>query len=129
MANFVKDSNQLLDMQNMGGGLAINCPFVIVISDGRLNKDNVRRYMREAKEKRYLYIFVILDKVSDKGGKASTKDKASIYNMRSAVKVKMGPGQKEQLKLMPYLKDFPFDYYCVIQDIEDLPNQLGTILV
>lgn len=46
--------------------MAINCPFVIVLSDGRFNKDNVRRYMREAREKRYLYIFVILDKPEDK---------------------------------------------------------------
>ena len=41
----------------------MNCPFVIVLSDGRFNKDNVRKYIREAKEKRYLYIFVVLDKL------------------------------------------------------------------
>ena len=52
-------------MQNSGTSV-INCPFVIVLSDGRFNKDNVRRHMREAKEKRYLYIFVILDKKSVK---------------------------------------------------------------
>jgi Mg-chelatase subunit ChlD len=39
----------------------MSCPFVIVLSDGRFNKENVRRFMREAKEKRYLYIFVVLD--------------------------------------------------------------------
>jgi len=41
-----------------------------VLSDGRFNKDNVRRYIREAKEKRYLYIFVILDKQAAKDPKA-----------------------------------------------------------
>jgi Mg-chelatase subunit ChlD len=61
MANFVSDANKLLDMQN-GGGTGINCPFVIVLSDGRFNKDNVRKFMREAKDKRYLYVFVCLDK-------------------------------------------------------------------
>ena len=60
MSNFVSDANKLLDMQNNNGN-AISCPFVIVLSDGRFNKENVRKYMREAKEKRYLYIFVILD--------------------------------------------------------------------
>ena len=30
---------------------------------------------------------------------------------------------------MPYLKDFPFDYYCVIRETKDLPNALGQILV
>lgn len=62
MANFVCDANKLLDLQNGGNSLAVNCPFVIVLSDGRFNKDNARRFIREAKEKRYLYIFVILDK-------------------------------------------------------------------
>lgn len=36
-------------------------PFVIVLSDGRFNKNNVRQYLAEAREKKYLYIFVILD--------------------------------------------------------------------
>lgn len=63
MSNFVSDANSMLDMQNSGGGgnALINCPFVIVLSDGRFNKENVRRFMREAKEKRYLYVFVCLD--------------------------------------------------------------------
>jgi len=42
----------------------MNTPFVIVLSDGRFNKDNVREYVREAKEKNYLYIFVVLDKLN-----------------------------------------------------------------
>jgi Mg-chelatase subunit ChlD len=54
-------------MQNVGGGSndAMNCPFVIILSDGRFNKNNVKPYLREAKEKRYLYIFVILDTVRE----------------------------------------------------------------
>lgn len=73
MANFVCDANKLLDLQNGGNSLAVNCPFVIVLSDGRFNKDNVRRYIREAKEKRYLYIFVILDKQKADEQKAQQK--------------------------------------------------------
>ena len=63
MASFVRDTNKLLDVQNMVSQShgATSCPFVIVLSDGRLNKENVRKYMQEAQEKRYLYIFVILD--------------------------------------------------------------------
>ena len=44
--------------------------------------------------------------------------------MRSAVKQLNGG-----IKLEAYLKDFPFDYYCVVQDITQLPSALGTILV
>ena len=82
MANFVSDANKLLDMQN-GGTTAANCPFVIVLSDGRFNKDNVRRFMREAKEKRYLYIFVILDKKKQQQSKTNDQ---GIMGMKSAVR-------------------------------------------
>lgn len=45
--------------------------------------------------------------------------------MRSAVKTE----GSRSVKLVPYLKDFPFDYYCIVGDISELPNALGTILV
>lgn len=133
MANFVCDANKLLDMQNGGNSLAVNCPFVIVLSDGRFNKDNVRRYIREAKEKRYLYIFVILDKQNNQAtiniaGQPAQKSQ-SILNMRSAVKTTEGGGGNSRMTLKPYLSDFPFDYYCIVGDTSELPNALGTILV
>ena len=43
--------------------------------------------------------------------------------MRSAVKM------NGRTKLTPYLSDFPFDYYCIVGDVSELPNALGTILV
>lgn len=113
MANFVRDANQLLDTQNSG----TSTPFVIILSDGRFNKENVRKYLRESKEKHYLYIFVILDKTAD------NDDNGNVMNRRQAVKTNKG------YKLVPYLNDFPFDYYCVIRDISQLPAALGTILV
>jgi hypothetical protein len=42
MANFVRDANQMLDSQNLGSGDVMNLPFVIILSDGRFNKNNVR---------------------------------------------------------------------------------------
>jgi midasin len=128
MANFVRDSNKLLDVQNsasqMGG--ATSCPFVIILSDGRFNKQNVRRYMQEAHEKRYLYIFVILDAIKPgKNETRETKDKAGILSLRSAIKADNGTG----IKLVPYLRDFPFSYYCIVNDLNQLPSALGSILV
>jgi|LauGreDrversion4_2_1035121.scaffolds.fasta_scaffold156190_2 midasin len=95
IANFVRDSNSLLDTQT--GSL----PFVIVLSDGRFNKATVRRYLSEARDKRYLYIFVVLDQVKD-----------SILSMKSVEKKESG------IKLVPYLKDFPFEYYCIVRDVK-----------
>jgi 23S rRNA G2069 N7-methylase RlmK/C1962 C5-methylase RlmI len=53
---------------------------VIILSDGRFNKQNVMKYLAEAQEKRYLYIFVILDPPKD------GKTDKSIMNLRSTVK-------------------------------------------
>merc|ERR1719272_1510960 len=74
MANFVMDANKHLDFQNTSSQLRGNssCPFVIVLSDGRFNKNNVRKYMQEAQEKKYLYIFVILDAAKPGQDKASS---------------------------------------------------------
>ena len=94
---------------------AQSCPFVIVLSDGRFNKANVAKYMQEAIEKRYLYIFVILDAPKD--------EKNGIMKLRQATKTDKG------IKLEPYLKDFPFAYYCIVRDLCHLPEALGAILV
>jgi len=46
MANFVRDANQLLDQQSSSSSAdAMNLPFVIILSDGRFNKNNVRQYL------------------------------------------------------------------------------------
>lgn len=122
MANFVRDANKLLDFQNtqsQSGG-SISCPFTIILSDGRFNKNNVKKYMQEATEKRYLYIFVILDTVKDQ-----EKNNGGIMSLKSAVKQEGKAG----MKLVPYLKDFPFAYYCIIKDLHQLPSALGAILV
>ena len=37
--------------------------------------------------------------------------------------------QTGAIKLVPYLRDFPFEYYCIIRDIHQLPSALGSILV
>ena len=128
MANFVRDTNTLLDVQNTVSQShgAASCPFVIVLSDGRLNKDNVRKYMREAQDKRYLYIFVILDapKKTEKG-----KAQAGILGLKSAVNKVVSGSSKPQMKLVPYLQDFPFSYYIIVRDLEQLPSALSTLLV
>lgn len=94
---------------------------MIVLSDGRFNKGNVRQYLSEAREKRYLYIFVILDSVKES---QAGKSDGSILSMKSVEKAADGG-----IQLVPYLKDFPFEYYCIVRDVHQLPAALGTILV
>ena len=114
----------------MGANDALSLPFVIILSDGRFNKNNVRQYLSEAREKKYLYIFVILDSVNKKpqvegAPKKPSASDGSILSMKSVEKEETGGG----IKLVPYLKDFPFDYYCIVRDVHQLPTALGSILV
>jgi midasin len=48
----------------------------------------------------------------------------SILSMKSVEKNESGG-----IKLVPYLKDFPFEYYCIVRDVQQLPSALGSILV
>lgn len=127
MANFVKDANYMLDGASADGS---SLPIVIVLSDGRFNKSNVRPFLNEARDKRYLYIFVILDSVKENGpqitntaavdgvpkAKKLTQSDGSILSMKSVEKNEGGG-----IKLVPYLKDFPFEYYCIVRDVHQLP--------
>lgn len=107
----------MLDI-SCGGGGSDSLPFVIVLSDGRFNKNNVRQYLNEARDKRYLYIFVILDSVKEVVGdaKKNKQSDGSILSMKSVEKNESGG-----IKLVPYLKDFPFSYYCIVRDVHQLP--------
>lgn len=57
-----------------------------------MNKDYVRPYLREAKKRDIIYVFIIVD-----------SDKASILNTKSAI---IDPSGKVKMKL--YMSDFPF---------------------
>ena len=84
---------------------------MIILSDGRFNKSNVRPYLNQAKDKKYLYIFVILDNVKETTDKKQSD--GSILSMKSVEKNENGSGG---VKLVPFLKDFPFEYYCIVRD-------------
>ena len=117
MANFVRDANQMLD--GVVGDSSL--PFVIVLSDGRFNKGNVRPFLNEAREKHFLYIFVVLDSVKEQapvedGASKKKQSDGSILSMKSVEKSEAGG-----IKLVPYLKDFPFEYYCIVRDVHQLP--------
>jgi len=120
MANFMKNSIVLLENTMKNGNLKIN-QIVFIISDGRFNKNNTRNYCMEAKEKGLLYVFLILDKYG-------IENNNSIINMNSVKHVNKGNGDYD-IEILPYLDDFPFSYYVIIEDSSDLPEVINTILV
>ena len=48
--------------------------------------------------------------------KKLTQSDGSILSMKSVEKNEGGG-----IKLVPYLKDFPFEYYCIVRDVHQLP--------
>jgi len=75
----------------------------------------------EAKEKGLLYVFIILDKYG-------IKNNNSILNMESVTQIKNEKGE-DDFDIKPYLEDFPFSYYVVVEHSSDLPDVIHTILV
>lgn len=65
---------------------------------------------------------MILDQASENG--ENKKADGSILNMKSVEKQ-----EDEKIKLVPYLKDFPFEYYCIVREVKQLPNALSNILI
>lgn len=75
----------------------------------------------EAKDKGLLYVFIILDKYG-------VDNKNSILNSKSVTQTVNQKGETD-IDIKPYLDDFPFSYYVVVEDSSDLPDVIHTILV
>ena len=75
----------------------------------------------EAEDKKYLYVFILLDNYS-------IQSKNSIFNMKSAEMIKLDDGTTDY-KISRYLDNFPFKYYTVVQDITHLPKVLSSIFL
>jgi midasin len=116
LPNFMHDCNKLLDSLKTE-----NRNIVFIISDGRFNKKKVHPYIMEAEDKKYLYVFILLDN-------CGIESKNSIFNMKSAELV-VGEDGKSDYKISRYLDDFPFKYYTVVQEISHLPKVLSNIFL
>lgn len=78
-----------------------------------MNKDYVRPYLREAKKRDIIYVFIIVD-----------SDKASILNTKSAM---IDASGKVKMKL--YMSDFPFEYFLIVRNVRELGDVLATTLL
>ncbi|KAJ3248142.1 AAA ATPase midasin [Chytriomyces hyalinus] len=86
----------------------------IVISDGILEDHAaVRALVRQAAQARIMVVFVVLDKRGDRD---------SILRMTNVSYTAEG------LKMTRYMDTFPFDFYVVLNRIEDLPEVLSDTL-
>ncbi|GAB6026519.1 hypothetical protein CHUAL_012942 [Chamberlinius hualienensis] len=114
--------SQMLDLavQSFFGtrGSTNAAQLLIIISDGRgifnEGKDKVASAVRRVKEADILTVFLVLD---------SPKLKDSVFDIKMPI---FKPNQPIEMK--SYMDEFPFPFYCVIRDVNSLPNVLGDAL-
>ncbi|OJD27910.1 hypothetical protein ACJ73_00703 [Blastomyces percursus] len=92
----------------------------LIISDGICeDHETIRRFVRQAQEERIMIVFIIVDAV--KG--------SSILDLTQASFEPDGSGTGEmKLKMKRYLEGFPFPYYLVVRDAQELPAILSLAL-
>lgn len=91
----------------------------IIISDGVCeDHESLLRLVREARDKKVMLVFVILDGINQK---------ESILDMSQVNYVPDAHGGTS-LKVTKYLDSFPFEFYVVVKNINELPQMLSLIL-
>lgn len=90
----------------------------LIISDGVCeDHETIRRLVRQAQEERIIIVFVIVDALKGE----------SIMDMKHAT-FEPDVNGETKLKVSRYLDGFPFGYYLVVGDVQELPNVLATAL-
>ena len=113
MSNFIKETrNYFLEK----GDDKKNICFII--SDGRMNKNNVKKMLIGAEEEDCLFFMVILD---------NENYEESIVNYKTTEII--NENGKMEVVIKNYMEDFPFDFYVVIRDINNLSEVVVKILI
>ncbi|ODV93781.1 hypothetical protein PACTADRAFT_71717 [Pachysolen tannophilus NRRL Y-2460] len=91
----------------------------IILSDGVCeDHETVQRLVRRARENKIMLVFVIIDGINSS---------ESILDMSQVSYVPDASG-KMVLKVDKYLDTFPFEFYVVVHNINELPEMLAIIL-
>lgn len=116
-------------LQNPGRGGDDLWQLALILSDGLTpsqDHDEIRRLLREAMEERIMVVFIIMDEPSSTGGGSGGKT-SSVLNLRTAKFVTDAMGDMK-VKTETYLDTFPFQYYLIVHDLQDLPAALAGLL-
>lgn len=99
----------------------------LIISDGICeDHPSIRQLVRQAHEERIMVVFIVVDAAA---GDAQTSHgpKQSILDLQTAEFVKDTSGGM-QLNMVRYLDTFPFRYYLIVRDVQELPAVLAGAL-
>jgi midasin len=95
----------------------------LIISDGICeDHDTIRRLVRQAQGERIMIVFIIVDAVTDESRSIMQLTQASFEPDES------GAGGGGRWKMRRYLDDFPFPYYLIVRDVQELPAVLSLAL-
>ena len=78
-----------------------------------MNKEYVKTIMKDVRKKEIIYVFIIID-----------SEGSSILNTKS-VEI----GENGKVKTMPYMSDFPFEYFLIVRNVRELGDILATTLM
>ncbi|KAK8040874.1 hypothetical protein PG994_013881 [Apiospora phragmitis] len=130
-------------LQNPGRGGEDLWQLALILSDGLTpsqEHDEIRRLLREAMEERIMIVFIIMDDARSKSKPQSHQQQQSgavaqnkvssggVLNLRSVKWVKDELGNTVGIKTEAFLDTFPFQYYLIVHDLQDLPAALAGLL-
>lgn len=91
----------------------------IILSDGVCEDHaTIQALVRRARESKIMLVFVVIDGINSN---------ESILDM-SQVRYEFDANGNSVLKVDKYLDSFPFEFYVVVRDINELPEMLSLIL-
>ncbi|KAK5114749.1 hypothetical protein LTR85_010062 [Meristemomyces frigidus] len=94
----------------------------LIISDGVCeDHPSIRQLVRQAHEERIMVVFVVVDAAAQKAQVAGGH-KQSILDLQFASFI------NNELVMKKYLDTFPFKYYLVVRDVQELPGVLAGAL-
>lgn len=101
----------------------------LIISDGICeDHSTIQRLVRQAQEERIMVVFVIVDAAAKEAATGNgNQTPQSIMDLQTA---EFGADENGEMKLIrrKYLDTFPFRWWIVVRDVNELPGVLATAL-
>lgn len=116
------DTFRTARQQQSSGSGADLWQLALILSDGLTPSsahDSIRRLLREALEERIMVVFIIMDDTGKKKGD-------SVLELKEARFV--NDGGESKVVIERYLDTFPFQYYLIVHNLDELPTALAGLL-
>jgi midasin len=112
LSDVMQKCSQLFDERSGSNPARPFCQVTLLISDGRFNKAKVRAWVHAALSQQQLPLLIIVDSNAE----PVNSDKKAPSSRRSVFDLKAVSYEGGKCNVVPYLQDFPFPYYVVVQD-------------